>query len=67
MISKLYDYLNPVCDFCGAMLGAEKTEEAAEEAMRREGWEKRSEKDACRVCLLKEAETGKLPERRRWY
>ena len=67
MINRFFDYHNPECDFCGAMLGAEKSDEAAEAAMRREGWQKRSGKDACRVCLMKEAETGQLPERRRWY
>ena len=66
MINRFFDFHNPVCDFCGHMLGAEKSDEEAEKAMRREGWEKRDGKDACRLCLQIEAETGKLPERVRF-
>ena len=51
MINRFFDYHNPVCDFCGTMLGAEKSDEDAGKAMRREGWEKRDGKDACRLCL----------------
>lgn len=67
MINRFFGYRNPVCDFCGAMLGAEKSDEAAEEAMRREGWEKRSGKDACALCVRIEKETGKIPERRQMW
>ena len=67
MINRFFEHFNPQCDFCGTMLYAGKSDEEAEEIMRREGWQKRSGKDACRLCLLKEAETGKLPERQRMW
>ena len=67
MIIRFFGYHNPECDFCGAMLGAEKSDEDAEAAMRREGWQKKAGMDACRLCLLKEAETGRIPERRLFY
>lgn len=67
VITRFFSYFNPVCDFCGTMLGAEKSGEEAERAMHRNGWEKRDGKDACRLCLQKEAENGKLPERVRFW
>lgn len=64
MILRYWEMHSPKCDFCGHTLPAERDDATAEEAMRRDGWEKRGGKDACRVCLLTERETGKLPVRR---
>ena len=66
MIIRYFELHSPRCDFCGHMLGAEKDDAAAEAAMLRDGWEKRNGKDACPVCLIREKETGRLPERRRF-
>ena len=63
MIVKCYEYYLPECDCCGHLLPAERSAGDAEAAMRRDGWEKRGEKDACPLCLLRERETGRLPER----
>ena len=63
MIARYYEYFLPECDCCGHLLAAEHSAGDAEAAMRRDGWKKRGDKDACRLCLLHERETGHLPER----
>lgn len=67
MINTFHQYHMPVCDCCGAHLAAEYDDEAAEAAMEAAGWAKRDGKDVCRLCLRKEAETGRLPERQRYW
>ncbi len=67
MIVRYYESFLPECDCCGHLLAAEHSAEDAEAAMQRDGWEKRAGKDACRVCLLHERETGHLPERQKFY
>ena len=52
-VSVWFDYHNPHCDACGAMMAAEKTDEAAEAAMRAAGWVKADGKDLCRLCNWK--------------
>ena len=64
MINVFFEYHNPVCDCCGHMLAAEKDDEAAEAAMKADGWQKRGERDVCRLCQLKERATGRLPEKK---
>lgn len=61
MISHWGGYHNPVCDNCGHMLAGEKTDEAAEDAMKTDGWEKREGMDICALCQRIEREAGKLP------
>lgn len=63
-VSVFFDYHNPVCDGCGAMLGAEKDDDAARAAMAREGWARIREKDLCRLCQFRLRETGQMPERK---
>ena len=62
MISVFHEYHNPMCDGCHMMLGAERSDEAAEEAMRTAGWAKIGGKDYCRLCQRKAEESGQMPE-----
>lgn len=64
-ISVFFDYHNPVCDCCGHILPAERDDAAAEAAMRAEGWQKRGDRDVCRLCQFKERATGRLPGKKR--
>ena len=67
MIVVYFEYHNPRCDCCGHLLAAEKNGEAAEAAMRADGWAKIDGKDVCRLCQQKAKETGKLPEPIRFW
>jgi|GEM_PF-1857291 len=67
MIVVYFEYHNPRCDCCGHLLAAEKNDEAAEAAMRADGWAKIDGKDVCRLCQQKAKETGKLPEPIRFW
>ena len=67
MIVVNFDYHNPECDCCGTHMGAERSDEAAEAAMRAAGWAKIEGKDVCRLCQQKAKETGKLPERMKFW
>lgn len=53
VIKHFAKYHNPACDGCGRMLAAEKSDEAAEAAMKANGWERREGKDLCPMCLLR--------------
>jgi len=64
MIKRVYiEYYTLECDCCGHLLATEKSNEAAEAAMRADGWAKIDGKDVCRLCQQKAEESGKLPER----
>ena len=67
MIVEFFGYQNPECDCCGAMLGAEKSDTAAEAAMARAGWQKAEGADVCTVCLQKYKERGKMPRKFIFY
>lgn len=62
MISVFFEYHNPVCDGCGMMLGADKSDEDARETMRQCGWlHDEDGRDYCRLCQLRRAEAQKNP------
>lgn len=50
MITHYRDFINPVCDLCGHMLGSEDGDQLAREAMARDGWVKRDGRNVCRMC-----------------
>ena len=66
MISRYREFINPICDNCGYMMGSEETDDLAREAMGADGWEVRDGKDICKLCLRHEREDGKLPKRPRF-
>lgn len=61
MITHYRDFINPVCDLCGHMLGSEDGDQLAREAMARDGWVKQDGKDVCRMCQL-HGRAGKIPK-----
>jgi len=63
MVRVYFDYHNPVCDCCGHTLGAERDDEAAEAAMKADGWHKVEGKDLCRLCWQHYEETGRMPRK----
>lgn len=62
MISAFHEYHNPKCDCCGTFMAAERSDEAAETAMRDAGWAKIGGKDYCLLCQQEAERTGRLPE-----
>lgn len=63
MVRVYFEYHNPVCDCCGHTLGAERDDEAAEAAMKADGWHKVEGKDLCRLCWQHYEETGRMPRK----
>jgi hypothetical protein len=67
MVRVYFEYHNPVCDCCGHTLGAERDDEAAEAAMKADGWHKVEGKDLCRLCWQHYEETGRMPRKLIFY
>lgn len=67
MVRVYFEYHNPVCDCCGHTLGAERDDEAAEAAMKADGWHKVEGKDLCRLCWRHYEETGRMPRKLIFY